>query len=227
MKVTPRLQSQHGIVQREHGVGRDCAVESPFAEFAQQLRVIAGIRAVDLVVGAHHAGSAAGLDGLAKSGIVDLVQGAFGDDFVDAGELGEMPDAIPIPIVAREVLDHGDHVTPLERCYFGSRHLSIEEWVFTEGLCAAAPMPGAHDIQSGSDDLRASFGAPFLGKGRAEIAGAPAIPGGGKRNLIGKGGYAECRWLENRETGLSPNHSGRHWRAKTESPAGSEPAFQR
>ena len=133
------------------------------------------------------------------------MQRALRNDLVDADEIRKVTHAIPILVVPGEVLDHRDHMFFLDRRYFGGRHLAIQKWIFPEGLRRAAPMPGAQDVQRGSDNFRTTLSPPLLSECLPEIRSAIPIPGRGQGNLIRKrrhskrGGWRRTRYWAPRE----------------------------
>ncbi len=103
-------------------------------DFGQSGFVAAGERAIQAVVGAHDRRDA-GLDGCVERGDIDLVQRLVID--VGAGAIG---------VVTDEVLDLGHDVLGLDALDLGRADLAGQEWIFAEGVVAAAELEVAIDV---------------------------------------------------------------------------------
>src|ERR1700722_2638462 len=156
----------------------------------QNVAVVTGKRAIDLVVGAHDGARARLLDPRPEAGGVNLVQRSFRDDFVNSTKVRKMADPVPILVVGHEVLQHRNDEVRLESCSLGGCHLTREEGIFSIGLRGPAPMPGAHDVQGWPDDLRQTFAPPLLCQGLSELRSQVAVPRGCDGYLVWKGSHA-------------------------------------
>src|ERR1700722_11386467 len=162
----------------------------------QNVAVVTGKRAIDLVVGAHDGAEPRLVYPLPEAGVVNLMQRSFRDDFVNSTKVRKMADPVPILVVGHEVLQHRNDVVRLESCSLGGCHLTREEGIFSVGLGGPAPMPGAHDVQGRPDDLRKTFPPPLLCQGLPEPCSHVAVPCGRDGYLVWKGSHANGhgRW---------------------------------
>ena len=150
----------------------------------QQVGVLATELAVDLVVGAHHAGDA-GFDGSFKRRQVEFMQGAF----VDSGVDGE---AILFLVVGGEMFDGGHHAVLLDAFNLGGNDGAGQQRIFAKGFEIAAGVGHAYQIDHGRQQhlliARYSFEAQHFaiafGHGRIE-AGSECYRGRQRGGALG------------------------------------------
>lgn len=108
-------------------VGDDESFESPFLaeDLREELAVLGGVGAVDLVVGAHDGPGLGFADRGFEGGEVDLAQGALVDAGIDAHAVGLL-------VVRREVLEGGADALGLDAVDEGGGEFSGQEGVFGE-----------------------------------------------------------------------------------------------
>mmetsp|Transcript_28197 Transcript_28197/g.59698 ORF Transcript_28197/g.59698 Transcript_28197/m.59698 type:complete len:436 (+) Transcript_28197:730-2037(+) len=125
-------------------------------QLLQQLAVLASMHAVDLVVGAHQAGST-GVKGRLEDRHVDLVLSTV-------GHLGIHGEAENLLVVVKPVLHCGDDATVLDRLDERLHKLAAEVRVLTrDGLKAAACECGPRDLDVGAKEHVRALGDELLG----------------------------------------------------------------
>ena len=114
LEVEPGQRRRHGGVRPEP-VGHDQPVEAPLApqHAVDQVRLLAAVDAVDLVVGGHHGPDAGLLYGVFEGDEVDLPQGPLVD-------LGADRHPLVLLVVAGEVLDAAGDPAPLHALDVGA-----------------------------------------------------------------------------------------------------------
>ena len=124
-----------GAVRRAP-VGHDPALEAPLGlqDVVEEMGVLAGVDAVDLVVGAHHAADAGLFHGDLEGQQVDLAQRPFIDAHVD-------PVAIGLLGVGHEVLDGRNDALRLDSAHLRRHHAAGQDRILAEVL-EVAPVPG-------------------------------------------------------------------------------------
>ena len=134
-------------------VGHHDALVAPFIaeDRGEEVLLLLGVFAVDLVVGGHHRPGLAFLDGNLEVLEVDLAQGPLAD-------AGVVLVAVGLLVVGSVVLDGGADVVFLDAADVGGSHLAGEERVFGEILEVSAAQRVAVDVHArGEEHVHAVF----------------------------------------------------------------------
>ena len=166
------------VTHRKRRVRPHEAFEAPRLQQFQRVRVLARGRAVDAVVGAHHRGGPALLDRRLEGGVFDFLQPAFGDDVVGARLDQRDAQASGLLVVAREVLDLGDHSLALDPPHLGGGDGAHQVRVLAEALCRPAPERAALDVHRRSRDQGLALRPRLFAEGFAVAFGEARIEGG-------------------------------------------------
>jgi len=181
--VEPGVGRGDRIADGVHEVGGHEPVPAPVAlEGGQDARVLAGVDAVEAVVGAHHRPGAAALDHRLEGLVVELPQRPLPHHRVDgraAAAAGRRAGALGLGVVADEVLDHRDHVPSLDGADLGDGQPAGEARVLPHrlGQAAAEGHPGDVDRRAEQD----------IGAGVARLLGNRGAVGGGQALVEGRG----------------------------------------
>ena len=139
--------------------------------------VLAGVGAVDLVVGAHHRAQLGPLDHRLERERVDLVQGALVDDRV-------LPDvAVGLLVVAGVVLEGRDDVALLDRPHVRGHQLRVQDRVLARALGDPTEPGLTGDVGVRSEQDVLPGGADLVGHDAGEGAGLGGGPGGAEGDL--------------------------------------------
>ena len=185
--VEPRVDRGRGAVRRPP-VGLHLALEAPFVlqHVVEQVIVLAGIRAVQAVVAAHHAAGLPALRGDLERQQVELAQRAFVDLAVAAHPAMFL-------LVARVVLDGRDDLLPLRAERAFGEQIAGKQRILAEILEQPAAARLAREVgaaaQTHAEPLRAQLDRDLP----AVVVRQPAIPARGHRDRRGEGRAGERR----------------------------------
>jgi hypothetical protein len=171
LEVEPRQRRRHGGVRPEP-VGHDQPVEAPLApqHAADQVRLLAAVDTVDLVVGGHH-GPDAGLPyGVFEGDEVDLPQGPLVD-------LGADRHPLVLLVVAGEVLHAAGDPARLHALDVGAGDAGRQQRVLGEGLEGPPGERRAHNAHRRTEQHVHVLGAGLGGQHVAELADEVGVPG--------------------------------------------------
>ena len=136
------IEDRLARVVRAAPVGDDGALEAPLAleHLVQQVIVVAGVLAAELVVGAHHGEGPALAHARLERGQVDLAQRPLVDLHVDRA-------AVLLLVVEGVVLDAGDRLLGLHALHVADGHPAGEPGVLAEVVVVAAAERSALDVE--------------------------------------------------------------------------------
>ena len=153
--VEARVGGLRGAVGRAP-IGHDPALEAPLGlqDVVEEMRVLAGVDAVHLVVGAHHAADARLLHGDLEGQQVDLAHRPFIDAHVD-------PVAIGLLGIRHEVLDGRNDTLGLDPANLRRHQAARQDRILAEVL-EVASVPGVpfHVGAAGKQHVEAPIRAP-------------------------------------------------------------------
>ena len=149
----------------------DEAFEAPviLKHVVQQIGILAGVVAVDPVIGAHDGAGIGDGDGDMKREEIGLLHAAFGDDGVDEVAAGFL-------VVHCVVLDVADDVLGLFALHQIADDGSGEQRVFAGVLEGAAISRLASEVDSAAESHVEALRAKLAADHRAECAGGLGIP---------------------------------------------------
>mmetsp|Transcript_99150 Transcript_99150/g.256326 ORF Transcript_99150/g.256326 Transcript_99150/m.256326 type:complete len:580 (+) Transcript_99150:1375-3114(+) len=180
LDVQPGRRPVDGVVRRAP-VADDVSAEVELLaqEGLEELLVLAGVGAVDLVVRAHD-GSRTRVDGRLEGRHVDLVLRAV----VHLDVHGHAADLL---VVVEPVLDRRDDAPGLDLLDEGPHELAAEVGVLAgQGLEAAARAGHARDLEVRAQEHVRALGDELLGDGGGVGRGGPGVEGGGEGQEAGE-----------------------------------------
>ena len=139
-------------------------------DLLDQPRVLAGVDAIQAIVGAHHGPYATLLDGGFEGGQVDLAQGA-------RVNLGADRHALGLLVVGGEVFDRGQHALALHALDVGNGRAAGQLWIFAVVLEVAATKRRAHDVHGRAEKDVLAVPLGLTGNGRAHALDQRGIEG--------------------------------------------------
>ena len=156
---------------RAEPVRHDEPVEAPLVaeDRAEQVRLLAAVGAVHLVVGGHHGPDAGLLYGVFEGDEVDLPEGTLVD-------LGADRHPLVLLVVAGVVLDAAGDPAVLHAPHVGDGEAGGEERVLGEGLEGAAGQRRADDADRRAEEDVDVLGAGLGGEDRAEAPDQLGVP---------------------------------------------------
>jgi hypothetical protein len=194
--VEPGVGGGHRVTHGVPEVGGHESLPAPLVlEHAQDVRVLAGVDAVEPVVGAHHRPGAAALDHRLERRVVQLLERPLADHGVDgrrAAAAGGIAGAPGLGVVPDEVLDHRNDVAVLDGPDLGGGQPAGQTGVLPQrlGQAAAQRRPGDVDrraeqhVRAGVAGLLRDRG-PVLG-GQALVEGRGQGQGGRERGHVAR-----------------------------------------
>ncbi len=173
-------------------VGEDSAVEAPLVpqHLGQQPVVLAGVHAVDLVVGAHHRPRPGLGHHPPERAQVHLTERPLVD-------VGADPQPVGLLVVDREVLERRAHVPALQAVNPGGRQHAGEQRVLGEVLEVPAAERAALEVDARSEQDRDIHRAALVAERLAHPSQQVRVPGRGardrRREAGGRLARAACR----------------------------------
>ena len=179
-------------------VGQHVALEAPLApqDLVEHARVLAGVGAVDAVVGAHDRAHVGLLDRGLEVGQVDLAQRALVHARVHgqaaahqahAQRSAGRADAHALLVVHRVVLDVADHALGLRAAQPLHAQPRHQVRVLAVGLERAPAERRAHDVHGGSEDHVVALVLDLVSDHGSVVAGQRPVEGGGQADRGGHG----------------------------------------
>ena len=155
-------------------VGHDDALVSPLVaqQLGEQPVILAGVHAVDLVVGAHHGPRPRPRDHPVEGAQVHLTQGSLVDVCAD-------PQPVGLLVVDREVLDRRADVPALQSVHPLGRQHAGQQRVLGEVLEVPAAQGAALEVDARAEQYRDAHGAALIAEGLPHPAQQSRVPGGG------------------------------------------------
>ena len=169
-------------------VGDDAAREAPLAleHLVEQVVVVAGVLAAELVVGAHHRERPALAHSRLERRQVDLPQRPLVHLHVDRA-------AVLLLVVDGEVLDAGDRLLGLHALHVAHGHAAGEPRVLAEVVVVAAAQRRSLDVERGAEDHVLAARAGLVPDHAAVGVGQLGVPGRGEGHADGHRGREVAR----------------------------------